>query len=280
MGSRLTFALAAFGGALVVAVAASALALGLSSIENPDLISRPVVPLPTAQPSPTPPDSALDPTVCGGFGSRPAPGEPRRLSSEYTQRIEVLGILVVGNERVDPAAFDVARETIEKMFANNDLAGSLAELGAYIVIASADQGVLDIPEFRCLAQESVRNWDHICGVADHADFPIATVNELDLLGDRRGTCRGLNILFHEIGHLVQNFAISHADYIEIRILFQSAIDSGKYRGEYASTNPREYFAEGTQAYFDANSVDGRRDREWLQGYDPDLFAMLQDIYDP
>jgi hypothetical protein len=44
-------------------------------------------------------------------------------------------------------------------------------------------------------------------------------------------------------------------------------------------SPGEYFAEGTQAYFDVND-DQPRDRAWLEANDPQLFAMLQRIYGP
>ena len=66
----------------------------------------------------------------------------------------------------------------------------------------------------------------------------------------------------------------------MKLLYQAAKDAGKYRREYAATNPNEYFAEATQAYFHALERDGSRARAWLQDYDPDLYALLERIYGP
>jgi hypothetical protein len=218
-------------------------------------------------------------SVCQGIVRRPDPGEPRIFHPTYTTQREVLGFIVVGNEAVDERAFDVAVKTIEDVFSRNNLKHSLVEEGAYIIIADPQQGVLDLPEFACLERQlGAAFFTHVCGVADRADYPVATVNQLDLLGDRSGPCRGKNILYHELGHLVQGWTLEHADYIEVRLLYQAALDAGKYAGEYAATNPNEYFAEGTQAFFTERGSGDSRNRDWLRRYDPDLFNLLQQIY--
>ena len=164
--------------------------------------------------------------------------------------------MILASPGVDPKAFDIAEQTIDTMFATNSLKDYLVAEGAYIVIRDGDERVTDLPEFACLASRYGPGFiDHICGVADDADYPIATVSELDLLGDREGPCRGLNVLYHEIGHLVQTWAIGPADYYDVKQFYQDALSAGKYSGAYAGSNANEYFAEGTQAYF--LSVDPR-----------------------
>ncbi|PFG73944.1 hypothetical protein [Tepidiforma thermophila] len=217
--------------------------------------------------------------VCQGVAKMPDPGQPRRFSPEYTTITEAAGITIVANRDVSPRAVEAAKRTVERFFASNDLEQALAADGAYVIIAASGQGVLDLPEFRCLAETGSRDFfDHVCGVADRADYPVVTVNEDDLLGRRSGPCGGLNILYHELGHLVMGWAIPPADYFDIRQLYASAMAAGKYRGDYAATNAEEYFAEGTQAYFLHSDLRGRRDRDWLRSYDPDLYALLARIY--
>lgn len=217
----------------------------------------------------------VDPSVCASpLGPQAQPME-RAFHPDYSQRRDLLGLTIVANEDVSPEALDVAEATLRDIFADNDLEDALAAEGAYIIVADGSQGILDIPEFRCL-EESERSFTHVCGVADHADYPVATVNERDLLGQRNGPCGGLNILYHEVGHLVQGWAIGPADAIDIRFLYQDALNAGKYEGAYARTNPNEYFAEGTQAFF-LNGFGGE-DRDWLRGYDPGLFTMLESVY--
>lgn len=218
-------------------------------------------------------------SVCQGYLNRPDPSAERVFSDEYVTRIEVGGIYIVANADVSDDAVEAARETVERFFANNDLEQVLVAEGAYVIIADSSQGVLDLPEFRCLDSSSNQDFfTHVCGVADRADYPVVTVNERDLTGDRRGPCRGLNILYHELGHLVQGWTLEPADYFDIRQMYQDALDDGKYQGTYAATNFAEYFAEGTQAYFLHVEPGGGKDREWLRRYDPALFELLDRIY--
>lgn len=225
------------------------------------------------------PRLAPEGSVCQGLLRRPDPSEPRVFAAEYTKRVDVAGLAIVANEDVSDEALEAARQTIERVFLNNDLETSLAEEGAYVIVAAPDQGVLDLPEFRCL--ENARSQDyfsHVCGVADRADYPVVTVNELDLLGDRSGPCRGLNILFHELGHLVQGWTLPQADYFDVRQFFQDARNAGKYEGDYAATNANEYFAEATQSYFLDTDPRSGRGRAWLEQYDPPIYELLARIY--
>jgi hypothetical protein len=197
----------------------------------------------------------------------------------YTTQREVLGITIVAGPEVDSAAIDIAEVTIRRMFEGNDREDALVEAGAYIVVAEPDQGVLDLPEFSCLEDQlGTRFFTHVCGIADRAENPVATVNALDLLGSRRGPCDGVNILYHEIGHLVHGWSVDPPDYIETRWLYDAAMKAGLYDGLYASTNFREYFAEGTQAYFDAQDREGTRNRTWLEHHDPELYELIRRVY--
>ena len=217
-------------------------------------------------------------SVCEGLVSRPDPSAPRQFAAQYTKQREVLGIAIVGGGGVSDAAFDEAEKTILRVFHGNELEAPLAEEGAYVIILEGNQKVIALPEFACLSGTRTQSiLDHACGVADRADYPVATVNELDLTGSRKGPCGGLNILYHELGHLVQGWTLDHADYIDIKVLYQQALDAGKYGRTYAATNPNEYFAEATQSYF-FHQDSNEHDRAWLQKYDPDLYAILARVY--
>ena len=218
-------------------------------------------------------------TVCQGVLHVPEKDQPRTFADVYTHIEDAQGIAVVGGGAVPQEAFDVARRTVRRMLANSELLAPLVEQGAYVIIVDRGKGVLDLPEFACLeGQLGLAFFDHVCGIADRADYPVVTVNTSDLLGERSGPCGGLNILYHELGHLVQGWAIAPADYFDVKQYYQDAISAGKYRKLYASTNPNEYFAEGTQAYFDDADLERTRDRAWLRTYDPQLYALLERVY--
>ena len=219
-------------------------------------------------------------TVCQGVLHQAERGQPREVPAIYKQQREVLGIGVVGVESIDSRAFDVAAETIHRMFDSNpELLQPLVEQGAYVVIADTGQEVDQLPEFACLKDELGDDFfAHVCGIADHADYPVVAVNEADLTGDRRGPCHGLNVLYHELGHLVQTWSLSPPDYFEVKYLYQDALDAGKYYRQYAATNANEYFADGTQSYFLHAEPTGSKDRLWLKRYDPKLYELLARIY--
>ena len=52
-----------------------------------------------------------------------------------------------------------------------------------------------------------------------------------------------------------------------------------WKGTYVATNHSEYWAEGAQAYFDCMRPQfGANTREKLEKYDPDLFALVDEVY--
>lgn len=261
----------------LVGLMAAVLFVARSSTRDRDLAS---IAVPSEEPAVTADDPALRPSgsVCQGTIRRPDPGEPRSYPPQYTRQQTALGIAVVGSARVDDSAFEEAIATIERFFENNGLEGRLAEEGAYIVIAEAGTALDELPEFVCLDPATRDDVHSACGIADRADYPVVAVDELDMAGNRRGPCRGLNILYHELGHLVQGWALPPADYFDVRIFYQAALDAGKYNNAYAARNVNEYFAEATQAYFLHSDLAGAHDRAWLQEYDPDLFELLARVY--
>lgn len=256
----------------------------LAAIAGAVFLVKPIQPgpaaplsLPRADTSPQAARPSYD--VCSFSLAEFTANRQRGFHSDHTQIVEVEGIAIVSTAETSSRAFRVAEETVRRVFAHNDLEQSLADAGAYVVIVPAGKTVLDMPEFRCLRGQEATALEGVCGVADAAGgFPIATVEERDLLGDRRGPCRGLNILFHELGHLVDTWALGPQDYFDVRYLYADAMAAGMYAGEYAATNSNEYFAEGTQAFFASVDPAGRRDREWLRRYDPGLYDLLAAVY--
>ena len=237
----------------------------------------PATPAASASPSGLP-RLASEQSVCQGLLHVPGPGEPRTFAAEYTQRLQTRGITIVAFPSVSSQALRVAGETVEKVLAKDDLANPLADAGAYVVVAARNQGILDLPEFACLARNDPGGAiQHACGIADRADYPVVTVNEGDLLGERGAPCKGSNILFHELGHLVQTWTLAPPDYFDIRQFYEDAKRSRRYSAAYALSNPNEYFAEATQAYFDVVHPE-QRDRAWLRDNDPQIFELVDRIY--
>jgi len=95
---------------------------------------------------------------------------------------------------------------------------------------------------------------------------------------------------HELAHAYHDRVIGYGN-AEIKAAYESAKASGKYdrvlrqdsQGRrtydraYAMSNPQEYFAESTEAYFSKNDF-FPFDREELKQHDPEMFALLAKLW--
>ena len=104
-------------------------------------------------------------------------------------------------------------------------------------------------------------------------------NLLNLKGDRYSQ---ENILIHEFNHAIHQQGLREVDPTfdgRLREAYKKAMDKGLWKGTYVATNPSEYWAEGAQAYFDCMRPQfGANTREKLQKYDPELFALVDEVY--
>jgi Mlc titration factor MtfA (ptsG expression regulator) len=103
-----------------------------------------------------------------------------------------------------------------------------------------------------------------------------------------------NFALHELAHAFHHrtLRMSYGN-LEIKAAYDKAKASGKYdqverkdsEGRirtdraYAMTNPQEYFAECTEAYFSRNDFFPFT-RDDLKQHDPEMFTLLQKLWNP
>lgn len=107
------------------------------------------------------------------------------------------------------------------------------------------------------------------------------------------TRRMPNFALHELAHAYHNRTVRMSfSNLEIKNAYDNAKASGKYERverkdsegrshmgrAYAMTNPQEYFAECTEAYFSRNDFFPFTRAE-LKQHDPDMFALLEKLWD-
>lgn len=235
-----------------------------------------------------------------------APPPALKLDPFYAKHVDARGIPIVSSQYVSDAALLVARSLVEEMFAHRpELARVLAEDGFRIAIMSTGEGTLDLPEQRDWkkpARDDPRltrceriHYDERIGKLTDAQYwnnrtrgmagPLTSGAMEDLLGDRYSRYYGETVFVHEVAHSMLG-AIRSADpklYRQVEAAYAAALKAGRWRGEYASTTLEEYWAEGTQFWFNSNRIaifDGRRilsDRD-LARYDRPLAAVLRAAY--
>jgi hypothetical protein len=92
---------------------------------------------------------------------------------------------------------------------------------------------------------------------------------------------------HEFSHSILT-AIQSVDpklYAEVQIAFQDAQQKGLWKGSYSTTNIQEYWAEGTQLWFNSGMAYKRGDlvivnASDLRVYDAPLYEALAKVFAP
>lgn len=233
---------------------------------------------------------------------------PAALGSEpfYTKHIEARDIPILSSLRVPDNALLAARDMTRGMLAHRpDLARWLAANDYRIAIIAENEALLDLPEnahwtkpahddprltrcerkhyeVRIGALTDREYWDNraraIGGkrMADGAE---------DVLGLPSSRYYGETIFVHEMGHLVLDavHATDPALYADVEAAYANALENRLWFEEYTTTTIQEYWAEGTQFWFNSNRIqafDGRRilNHTDLEAYDPQLYAVLAEAY--
>lgn len=237
-----------------------------------------------------------------------APPATLEIDPFYTQYVDAGGIPIVASGRVADQALVDARRMVEDMLAYRpDLAAVLARRGYQVAILGEDEAITDLPENAHwtkperddprLTRCERKHYEARIGSLSDRDYWNARVRgiggvytvgaEEDVLGKPTSRYYGETILVHEFAHNVLD-AIRVADpalYTEVEAAYAQALEEGLWLNEYASTTVQEYWAEGTQFWFNSNRLavfDGRRilNHDDLAAYDPRLAAVLVQAYGP
>ncbi|MBD59617.1 MAG: glycoside hydrolase [Citromicrobium sp.] len=224
----------------------------------------------------------------------------------YTRYRDADGIPVVSSNQVPEDALVAAEAMIEDMLAHRpDLAAWLQRKGYRVAIIAETEALLDLPENahwrkpapddpRLTRCEKKHYEERIGALTDRAYWdarargiggPRTVGSEEDVLGLPTSRYYGETILVHEFAHNIL-FAIQGADpalYAQVEAAYANALANDLWLNEYATTTIQEYWAEGTQIWFESNRlvvVDGRRilNRDDLAAYDPALYSVLARAY--
>ena len=243
-------------------------------------------------------------TACA---AAPPPAVPQPVQPAfYTQQVVAAGIPIRASSATDPTALNAAKAMVEGMLAHRpDLARWLVANDYRVAIIAEEETILDVPEnahWRKPAPDDPRLtrcerklYDERIGSLTDAAYWNARArgiggertvgSEEDILGLPSSRYFGETIFVHEFAHNVL-FAIEGADpelFTRVEAAYRNALAQGLWKDEYTVTTVQEYWAEGTQFWFDSNRLqvfDGRRilDHTDVAAYDPSLYAVLAEAY--
>src|SRR5262245_7651105 len=226
----------------------------------------------------------------------------------YKKYTDALGIAILSSEKVPNAALLVARDIVIHMLAKRpDLRAEMLKKKMRVGEMAQSESTTDIPEHRNnkkparddpgLTAGERANYDNVIAKMTDKEYwdrrarglggNPTTCAEENLLGYPGTRYYGENIFVHEFSHAIMLVAIRTAEptlFAEIQAAYKEAMAKGLWKNHYASTNAKEYWAEGTQTWFWSNYeyMDGEtrvQTPEDLQRYDPKLYALLGRVYE-
>ncbi|RKU19854.1 hypothetical protein C6500_10035 [Candidatus Poribacteria bacterium] len=212
--------------------------------------------------------------------------ETFNLDSFYKQWIDVEGLPVVASTKVNPYAVKEAAWLIRQMIGHRrDVLQALAQNNVRFVVMAYNELTTQIPEHSDLQPDYY--WDRRArGLGSTPARPAVSCGEENLLNYQGDPYSTENILVHEFAHAIHQMGLNTVDPSfddRLQATFDAAVEKGLWKDTYAITNKAEYWAEGTQSWFDTNRANDDQHnhvdtRDKLKAYDPALATLLTEIF--
>ena len=219
----------------------------------------------------------------------PPPASVRKtfdLDPFYEQWIDVDGLPIVASAKVNPYAVKEAAWLIRQMIGHRqDVLQALAQNGVRFVVMAYSELTTDIPEHSNLKPNYY--WDRRArGLGSTPARPAVSCGEENLLNYAGDPYSTENILVHEFAHAIHQMGLNTVDPSfddRLEATFNAAKEKGLWKNTYAITNRAEYWAEGTQSWFDTNRANDDQHnhvdtRDKLEDYDPEFATLLTEVF--
>ena len=219
----------------------------------------------------------------------PVPAELRaslHLADFYQKHLDVGGLPILGSAQVSDAAMREAAWIVCRVLDGRaDILTALAKNKVRLTVMAATEYTTDVPEHAHLTPRVY--WDRRArGLGATPSAPCVSCAEENLLDFPGDPYADENILIHEFGHAIHETGLNTVDPTfdpRLKAAYDSAIAAGLWKGTYAGSNYKEYWAEGVQDWFDDNAKNNAQHndintRAKLREYDPALAALCQEIF--
>ncbi|MCY4568054.1 MAG: hypothetical protein OXD49_07040 [Candidatus Poribacteria bacterium] len=208
------------------------------------------------------------------------------LNPFYKQWIDMEGLPVVASAKVNPYAVKEAAYLIRQMIGHRqDVLQALAQNNVRFAVMAYNELTTQIPEHSDLQPDFY--WDRRArGLGSTPARPAVSCGEENLLNYAGDPYSTENILVHEFAHAIHQMGLNTVDPSfddRLQVMFEAAVEKGLWKDTYAITNRAEYWAEGTQSWFDTNRANDDQHnhvdtRDKLKEYDPSLAALLTEVF--
>ena len=204
----------------------------------------------------------------------------------YEQWVDVEGLPVVASAKVNPYAVKEAAWLIRQMIGHRqEVLQALVKNSVRFVVMAYNELTTQIPEHSDLQPPSY--WDRRArGLGSTPARPAVSCGEENLLNYAGDPYSTENILVHEFAHAIHQMGLNTVDPSfedRLKVAYDAAVEKGLWENTYAITNRAEYWAEGTQSWFDTNRANDDQHnhvdtRDKLKAYDPMLATLLTEVF--
>ncbi len=215
-----------------------------------------------------------------------SPPASLKVSRFYRKYINANGFPIVSSAKVNDYALREAAYLVNLMLGHRaDLRKEMIRNGSRLVVMAWNEMTTDIPEHADLRPKDY--WDRRArGLGGSRRIAACSVGEENLLSYPGDPYRGESILIHEFAHSIHLRGMNRIDRTfdaRLKQAYDLAIRRGLWRKTYASTNHKEYWAEGVQSWFDTNLSNNNKHndvstREKLVKYDPALAKICREVF--
>ena len=208
----------------------------------------------------------------------------------YQQWVDVKGLPVVASAKVNPYALKEAAWQIWQMIGHRlDVLQALVQNRAHFTVIAYNELLSQVPDYSDQGPDFLTYRARASGGSNLSGHPAVSTDEGNLLHYPGSGGGSYSVLIHEFAHTIHLFGLNTIDPAfdsRLKIAYDAAMEKGLWKGTYASSDRREYWAEGTQTWFypedtpDDNSYNRSHvnTRTELKNYDPDLATLLTEIY--
>ena len=240
----------------------------------------------------------------------------RPLDNFYEKCTTDSGMIVASSAVVpDEALYEMNRIILEMTQLHPEATERINALGIIAGVIGVDQGTTDMPEYKDLKNDPNVDWDQKGGLGATIFRPLVSAGEENLLcytSDPwlNGQPGGESLGIHEISHTILEYGLVSSSmedfnpytplpksywsggqvlFNDLISIYEEARNEGRWHDTYAGSNWTEFFATGTQMFFNAfDRSDDRYDnsdeyefntnREGLEQYEPKLVDYFETIY--
>ncbi|GMH39560.1 hypothetical protein BSKO_07458 [Bryopsis sp. KO-2023] len=205
---------------------------------------------------------------------------------QYTTRMQMRGIDILAFSIVSEEAVMRTHYVLSRMLGDSpvEVVERMVYNGSKVAIIGKKQKTSDIPEHHFVTLAGDRSIDHSTrGLGGTTINPLCSVGEENMLMEDDQSYPSENLLIHEMGHSVKTLGLSYEQKQRLTESYYRAYHGGTYdNSSYIMFDEEEYWAEGTQAWFEAtireDVTSGINTREKLKAHDPLLASLMVEAY--